>query len=258
MSACVDTHGRISFRKYPVELLGQVLFLSSPTLRPAEDSLLVPDTGGILGEPCGVSDVITLLQTQGLGAPDAAGGWLVRREEPSRAGTTAYQRLPEATPPPSSLDDARFKDPVAWCSLERGLHGGRQEAGGCQESAVSGGGVPGQHSTARAPRRAGCGPGVREGPPGVKSARAALGSSLKGACAPWSGGRRPSACREDPGAQEGAPVAHSGPQSSGGSPGPEPWSVLCAVCFCEIRAAVGLKHVFILFICCGAHGILVP
>lgn len=140
MSACVDTHGRISFRKYPVELLGQVLFLSSPTLRPAEDPLLVPDTGGILGEPCGVSDVITLLQTQGLGAPGAAGGRLVRREEPSRAGTTAYQGLPEATPPPSSLDDARFKDPVAWCSLERGLHGGRQEAGGCQESAVSQGG----------------------------------------------------------------------------------------------------------------------
>lgn len=53
------------------------MFLSlqrPPNPRPAEDPLLARDTGGILGEPCGVSDVIALLQTQGLGAPDAVGG----------------------------------------------------------------------------------------------------------------------------------------------------------------------------------------
>ena len=80
MSACEDIHGRISFRKYPVELLGRssqyaCFFLSStPHPRPAEDPLLARDTGGILGEPCGVSDMTALLQTQGLGAPDSAGG----------------------------------------------------------------------------------------------------------------------------------------------------------------------------------------
>lgn len=46
----------------------------APPSRPAEDPLLADDTGGILGEPCGVSDLIVLLQAQGLGDCWCCGG----------------------------------------------------------------------------------------------------------------------------------------------------------------------------------------
>lgn len=96
----------------------------APPSRPAEDPLLADDTGGILGEPCGVSDLIVLLQAQGLGDCWCCGGRPWAGEEPSRAGTAPSQGLPDATPesvgrshsPSVILDGPRFRDPVTWCS----------------------------------------------------------------------------------------------------------------------------------------------
>lgn len=132
-------------------------FLSSPAApsRPAEDPLLAHDTGGILGEPCGVSDLIVLLQAQGLG--DC---WCCGRLAHGLVRSPAVQV-------PPLLRGSQTPCPRAWASAtalhsswtvpgsETQWSGAPERAGfmaaGRRREGARSQGPPGQHSTGPSP-----------------------------------------------------------------------------------------------------------
>lgn len=180
------------------------------------------------GAPCG--------QRRDHAAPDPGPrgsgrlrGRLVRRERASRARYHCpFRGSQRPTPPPSSLD-VRFKDPVAWCSLERGLLAAGRRPGRVPGVGCEPGRVPGQHSCP-GPLAGWVWPGeVWEGPPRREVHELPLVPASRVRVRPGSGVSWPSACRGTLGAQEGSPLAYSGPQSSGGGIARPRTEALCCV-----------------------------